>query len=116
MFLINNNNFGEELINDIKNQLISKLKLIESNNYEWLDGLTKEINRIKNWNDNFEIINKDEKFLLINKEKINKNRENFSMNISRVENKSSDKFRTTKETNSIDEISSLKHNNSSSEI
>ena len=38
------------------------------------------------------------------------------MNISRVENKSSDKFRTTKETNSIHEISSLKHNNSSSEI
>ena len=36
------------------------------------------------------------------------------MNISRVENKSSDKFRTTKETNSIDEISSLKHNNNSS--
>lgn len=120
LFNLNDNSFAEELLTDIKNKLINKLQIIESANYEWLDGLNKEINRIKNWNElyNLDVLNKDYKSKSMNHGNIYKNREksHFLMNISRVENKSSDKFRTTKETNSIDEINSLKYNNSSSEI
>jgi len=109
-----NNSFTNEIKNDIKKRLINKLEFLESNNIEWLDGLSKEINRIKNWNDSndYKIIN-EYKFKTINKE----NKKNFSVNISRGENKSlNDKFRTTKETCSLDDINSLKHNNSANEI
>ena len=47
-----NNSIKFQLIEEIKNNLIKKLKQIQVNNFEWLDGLEKEIKRIKNWNVN----------------------------------------------------------------
>ena len=47
-----NNSIKTQLIEEIKNNLIKKLKQIQVNNFEWLDGLEKEIKRIKNWNVN----------------------------------------------------------------
>ena len=47
-----NNSIKIQIIEEIKNNLIKKLKQIQVNNFEWLDGLENEIKRIKKWNVN----------------------------------------------------------------
>ena len=114
------NNFADDLINDIKNKLINKFKFIEKNNYEWLDGLSNEINRIKNWNEsNDSEYYIQEKYRASSQENIYKKKGKYhcNINLSRGDNRSiNEKFKTTKETNSLDDISLLKHNKSLTEI
>lgn len=115
------NSFADELINDIKYKLINKFKFLEKNNYEWLDGLSNEINRIKNWNESydFEIYHNQEKYRASSQENIykQKGKYHYHINLSQGENRSiNEKFKTTKETNSLDDISLVKHNNSLTEI
>ena len=57
----NNNSIKIQLIEEIKNNLIKKLKQIQVNNFEWLDGLEKEIKRIKKWNVNINYNNNSNK-------------------------------------------------------
>ena len=114
------NSFADELISDIKNKLINKFQFLEKNNYEWLDGLTNEINRIKNWNESNDLENDiQEKYRASSQENIYKNKEkyHYNINLSRGETRSlNDKFKSTKETNSLDDISLFKNNNSLTEV
>ena len=114
------NSFADELISDIKNKLIHKFQFIEKNNYEWLDGLSNEINRIKNWNESNDLENDiQEKYRASSQENIYKNKEkyHYNINLSRGETRSlNEKFKSTKETNSLDDISLFKNNNSLTEI
>ncbi len=114
------NSFADELISDIKNKLIHKFQFIEKNNYEWLDGLSNEINRIKNWNESNDLENDiQEKYRASSQENIYKNKEkyHYNINLSRGETRSlNEKFKSTKETNSLDDISLFKNNNSLTEV
>ena len=114
------NSFADELISDIKNKLIHKFQFIEKNNYEWLDGLSNEINRIKNWNESNDLENDiQEKYRASSQENIYKNKEkyHYNINLSRGETRSlNEKFKSTKETNSLDDISLFKNNNSVTEV
>ncbi len=97
-----------------------KFKFIEKNNYEWLDGLSNEINRIKNWNEsNDSEYYIQEKYRASSQENIYKNKEkyHYNINLSRGETRSlNEKFKSTKETNSLDDISLFKNNNSLTEV